>query len=299
MTSTVDGVAVVLCTRDRAALLPDALDAARRYLRPQDEMIVVDSASRDPNVRRIIEERGHTYVRCERPGLSRARNAGARASTRTVIACTDDDCSPDETWTEAIEKAFAADSRAGFVTGMIVPDRQRRLALSVMIVEDPLTFSLGDDINTMGSGANMSFRRTAFDAVGGFDESLGAGAKLLGAEDQDFLWRILRAGFTGRYEPSSRVVHRQWRTDSQSLRQHLSYGMGRGAFLSKAARIDRDQGRAMRRKDLWENGFRSGWHNLRTGYESGAASDVLRAIGILAGLTRARFVPIHDGHFRA
>jgi N-acetylglucosaminyl-diphospho-decaprenol L-rhamnosyltransferase len=52
------------------------------------------------------------------------------------------------------------------------------------------------------SGACMLVRRSAFEAVGGFDEGY-----FMYVEDVDLCWRLARAGWRIGYEPSGRVVH--------------------------------------------------------------------------------------------
>jgi len=299
MNATIPGVSIVICTRDRPALLESALDAIRSCLRPEDEAVVVDSASRDPAVRRIVEDAGIRYLRCARPGAARARNLGFAATTRPLIACTDDDCLPQPPWTEVIERAFALDPGAGFLTGRVVPDRQRRMTLSTITSEDPRRFSIDDDLDEMGSGANMAFRREAFESVKGFDEALGPGGRLGVAEDRDLFWRLLHAGWTGCYEPASVVTHKQWRNERTSIYRKYAYGRGRGAFVSKVRRLDPQRGRMMLREDLWDRGVRSAWRNLRTGYETGALGDLVRTAGIAIGAAQARLIRIDNGHFRS
>jgi GT2 family glycosyltransferase len=51
-------------------------------------------------------------------------------------------------------------------------------------------------------GAFLLLRRSAFDAVGGFDER-----QWMYAEDLDLGWRLRDAGWSTRYEPSARVRH--------------------------------------------------------------------------------------------
>ncbi len=51
-------------------------------------------------------------------------------------------------------------------------------------------------------GAFMLFRRSAFDAVGGFDER-----QWMYAEDIDIAWRLAEAGMRIAYEPAARVRH--------------------------------------------------------------------------------------------
>jgi N-acetylglucosaminyl-diphospho-decaprenol L-rhamnosyltransferase len=52
------------------------------------------------------------------------------------------------------------------------------------------------------SGSCVMFRRSAYEAVGGFDERY-----FMYAEDVDVCWRLGRAGWSVGYEPAARVVH--------------------------------------------------------------------------------------------
>jgi N-acetylglucosaminyl-diphospho-decaprenol L-rhamnosyltransferase len=52
------------------------------------------------------------------------------------------------------------------------------------------------------AGTCMMLRRSAFDAVGGFDERY-----FMYVEDVDLCWRLWRAGWRVAYEPAGRVVH--------------------------------------------------------------------------------------------
>jgi len=54
------------------------------------------------------------------------------------------------------------------------------------------------------SGACFLVRRTAFDAVGGFDE-----AYFMYLEDVDLCWRLSRAGWPAAYEPTAGIMHVQ------------------------------------------------------------------------------------------
>ena len=55
------------------------------------ELVVVDSASRGSAVREVASSAGAVVLRCEQPGLARARNAGVAGSTSPYIAFTEDD----------------------------------------------------------------------------------------------------------------------------------------------------------------------------------------------------------------
>ena len=60
-------------------------------------------------------------VRESVPGVSVARNTGARASSGEVLAFTDDDVIADRDWLRAIGSRFANHPDEGMVTGMILP----------------------------------------------------------------------------------------------------------------------------------------------------------------------------------
>jgi hypothetical protein len=74
-----------------------------------------------------------------------------------------------------------------------------------------LRFDLGDErrrLTTPPFGANMSFRRAAFDKYGLFRTDLGrTGAQLTGGEDTEFGRRLLRGGETLVYDPRVIIYH--------------------------------------------------------------------------------------------
>ena len=280
-------VAVIICTRDRPALLRGAIAAAQAVCRPGDELVVVDSASRDATgVALVVERAGVRLERCSDPGVSRARNAGAAATSAPVLAFTDDDCRPQPGWTAAIAAAFGR-REMGLVTGRVVPDRAGGKVLSVHLDECPRTLSAYDDPAQAGSGANMAVRRGAFDAVGGFDEEFGPGARFPAAEDHELFWRVLRAGFAGSYVPDAVVVHEQWRGAGAFLRANFRYGVGSGALAARVASVDRPRGRQLLRAGVVERGVGRALTHLRSGYELGAVAAALTGAGAASGALRA------------
>jgi glycosyltransferase involved in cell wall biosynthesis len=291
-------VAAVAITRDRPALLEGVLASFVSFLRPTDDAVVIDSASEDAaSIAAIARRAGVRLQRLERPGASRARNAGLAATTAPIIAYTDDDCLITEGWTAGIEAALA-DPALGFVTGQIEADRSTRLPLSLSTEDVPRRFAGAQDPVLCGSSANVAFRRDALASVGGFDEMLGPGAPLGVAEDMDLFWRLLRAGWAGAYDPTLVVTHRQWRSDQQALMQNYRYGLGAGAFVAKAIRLERKEGWRLFRARFWRDGLRHSFTQLRQGYEAGAAADALRGVGVAVGAIRASRVPLSDGRYR-
>ena len=330
-------VSVVIATRDRLPSLRAAMEAVRAALRPGDELVVVDSASADPGVGAAAAALGATVVRCDAPGTSRARNAGARAAAGDVVAFTDDDCVPSPDWVEALAAQFRRYPELGFLTGSVAPlveGRRRRLHLSVVSSADPVVYPPAPDVDgaVVGHGANMAWRRDALARIGGFDETLGPGAVLRAAEDQDAFWRARRAGVTGRYEPTVVVRHRQWRGLRGQMAAFHGYGVGAGAMWVKRWRaadsrtdtgrraggapatagrhpgarpagglrslLGSASGRRALRALLWDDGAGAVTRRLRDGYQLGALSEAVEMAGAITGVRRAWRRRIVDGHFQ-
>jgi GT2 family glycosyltransferase len=263
-------VAVVVATRDRADLLEGALSALLAVLRPQDELLVVDSASEGPETVELCAELKVRCLRVGEAGTSHARNAGLTATVAPLVAFTDDDCRPAEGWTAALAGAFA-DPRVGLVTGRVLPDQDVPAPVSLELSTEARAFSA-----PVGHGANCCFRREALLAVGGFDERLGPGTPGRAAEDVEAFRRVLAAGWQGWYEPSAVVVHLQWRSRGASVRRAYAYGVGQASSGGTF------------RTAVWRDALLPAARDVRSGYATGAASGLLRAAGAVRGLARRR-----------
>jgi GT2 family glycosyltransferase len=145
----------------------------------------------------------------------------------------------------------------------------------------------------------MAVRRDALQQVGGFDELLGAGAHFPGSEEGDLFDRLLAAGWRGRYEPTARGWHDQWRDRQRTiLRLDYGYGRGRGARLAKLVRTDRARARVVGREYVWEWGLVQVAKHARARDRFLSAVAVARLAGLLVGFVRAIGVPVRDGHYR-
>jgi glycosyltransferase involved in cell wall biosynthesis len=290
-------VSVVVCTRDRPRLLGDALAALQPAL-AYSEVVVVDSASRSDETARVATEAGFRVVRLTQPGLSRARNAGIAATAGEFVAFTDDDCLPGPTWVEQIATAFA-DPLTGVVMGRLVPEHEGGAVPADDPGDEPFTFRDGFDVDKLGAGANMAFRRRALLDVGGFDEMLGAGSALRSAEDHDAIWRILRGGWSGRYDPGAVVAHRDWRRRTDLIRMRYAYGLGAGALAAKVVKVDPGIGWPMLRHRIMRDGLATGASDVARRYKAAAIGDVLYTTGVLVGAARVWRRPVVAGLFRA
>jgi cellulose synthase/poly-beta-1,6-N-acetylglucosamine synthase-like glycosyltransferase len=283
-------------------MLRETLVSLVRHLRPCDEVIVVDSASRRGSVKQVVDRvtsKGGTLLRVVRqdaPGASRARNAGLAAARAPLVAFTDDDCLVGVGWTEHIERAFS-DPAVGFVTGRVVGDSDVQLPLSLMVDEELRHFQQPRDPAGYGMGNNVAFRRTALLEVGGYDEAMGPGTPIHAAEDQDLLWRVASAGWEGVYDPSAVVVHRQWRGRRGSLGQSFRYGIGAGAVAMKAIRLRSGDGRQILLARLWGDGVLRPLRDLRAGYEWGAVAGLVSLPGVAIGVLRGARLGLDGEHY--
>jgi glycosyltransferase involved in cell wall biosynthesis len=293
-------LAVVVCSRDRAEQLRACLPGL--LAQTADEVVVVDSASATTSTANVAAEFGVRCIRIDQPGLARARNAALRECSADIVAFTDDDCVPSADWAAAIRsritRALAGGESTGFVTGQVRASGTGQ-PVSVQLSEVPRTYRGDDDPSHIGHGANLTVTRECWQALGGFDELLGVGARLRSAEDTDFLWRALRADFVGHYEPEAVVTHEQWRARTTALRTSYGYGVGAGAVRTKIRRLaGRKAARRFSAGSLKATARQAGADG-RAGYQFGVAINVFRITGIMAGRSRAARLALDHGHLVA
>lgn len=291
---------MVVPTRDRPSELARCLAAVRASVRPTDEVVVVDSASTDAAaVAATAAEYDASVVRCERPGVGRARNAGWRAARHHVILFTDDDVVVSESWRDELAGAVCSHPEVGFVTGRLLPGPGQNASRDVAIKRDE-SVEVYDATSTgnLGHSANLGMRRDALAAVGGFDDEMGVGSRFRAAPETDLFDRCLIRGMGGRYEPAALAFHDHWRGPRRLLLLEARYGFGNGARISKLMRTDRARARIVRRDAILGWGIHEVLREARAGHGYPALGAVVRMIATVFGFARARFVPVADGHFR-
>ena len=249
------GVSVVLCTRDREELLRTALSSVIAALGPNDEVVVVDNAPKTDATKTVVDELADPrlrYVLEPRPGLSIARNTGARTARGAFIAFTDDDVVVDRDWIAGLTRGFTRAPKVGCVTGLVPSGELDTIAQHFFDRKvnwsgscAPKLYDLDQhrdpgvlypySAGLFGTGANFAVSRDAYVALQGFDEALGAGALTKGGEDLDWFVRTLNAGFALAYEPGAVVWHRHRRELAALSEQLYGYGTGLTAYLIKHA----------------------------------------------------------------
>jgi glycosyltransferase involved in cell wall biosynthesis len=181
---------MVICayTEQRWIDLCDAATWAHRQTLPPDQVVVVI----DHNAALLARARGafvdtEVVGNEERQGLAGARNAGITHALGDVIALLEDDARTQPDWLEGLVLPYADLGVCG--TGGVARPNWTTGLPSWFPVEFPWMvgcsfLGLPETVAPIRNpiGAEMSFSRSAFDEVGGFDTEVGRGASVpLGA----------------------------------------------------------------------------------------------------------------------
>jgi len=223
-------------------LLDSCLTSFLRLDPPARELIVVDQSDGDESGRVVerYQDRipGLRHLPTPSRGLSRARNEAIRVAGSEILAFTDDDCMVRSDWIGAVAAAFEEEPDLAVVTGGSLPEstggiEARRAAITTWHSEHRRHFRRPVDPAEVGGGFNLSMRRAWAEKVGLFDPDLGPGARFRGAEDTDFIHRILRAGGVIRYDPRVVVAHLPWRDGAVQSEVEVEYGHGIAVWALK------------------------------------------------------------------
>jgi O-antigen biosynthesis protein len=264
-------VTVAVCTRDRTPQLAECLAALCQLDYPALDLLVIDNAPRDTTTARLVRAR-YPQVRyvCEpRPGLNWARNRAIAEARGEIIAYTDDDVVVDRGWVRALAGVFAEEAEVMAVTGLVVPleletEAQRlferyggfgrgfeRQWYCVDGESGERAATRHGGAGKFGTGANMAYRRSLFERIGGFDPALDVGTVTNGGGDLEMFFRVLKEGYRLVYEPSAIVRHRHRRDRAQLRTQIINNGVGFYAYLVRSALAYRDERCALIRLGLW------------------------------------------------
>jgi GT2 family glycosyltransferase len=203
------------------------------------ELIIIDQGE-DDRTAGVIAERATPrleirHVRQERLGLSASRNAAFAQARSFVLAVTDDDCVPSESWVSAIHEAFLRHvPGSAAVTGPVLPleaEGDRVWPVSSRTSTSPAEFNALVAPWHVGTGANFALRRDWLHRVGPYDQRLGAGTPGRAGEDMDLIHRLLAEGGQIHYEPRAVVYHERRNADYRRS-SRSAYGHGIGAYAA-------------------------------------------------------------------
>ncbi len=206
---------------------------AARY--PNFEVVVINDGSTDKThslVSDFIQQheqssRNHIpikYLRLPNGGKAKAMNQGLNVASGEFVITIDADSVMDPMTIERMVKRFDNDKVAGVAGNVVIANRYKPIELMQQL-EYLVGFFFKRADSVMGSlfiigGAAAAYRKSALEAIGGFDESIIT-------EDIELSTRLLKHGFVTRYAHDA-VVYTEGPSDFASLcRQRLRWKHGR------------------------------------------------------------------------
>jgi GT2 family glycosyltransferase len=213
---------VVVCvyTEQRLWQIRAALDSIARQTMPPSQVIVVADHNQALCDRLAAEYPDLEVIPSKfEKGLSGARNTGIEHAAGDVVVFLDDDARAQAQWLETLLASYYDDESVLGVGGVVLADWSS--AGRPAWLPEEFFWVVGCSYRGQPEvkaevrnpiGANMSFRRSAFDQAGLFDSSVGrtfASSRPLGCEETEFSIRLRRLSPGGRiiYEPQAVVYH--------------------------------------------------------------------------------------------
>jgi len=251
--SSID-ISVIICTHNRAFLLPDVLNSLEKTEIPENieiELVIVDNACSD-NTFQTIEEYAKnskfkiTPLKEPKKGKTFALNTAIKIAQGDLLAFVDDDHIVSPGYFKAIHSSLEYYPDFNLFCGRIAPNWDGTEPAwvhddtSYPIRPFPIpNFNMGDRVLEVrldkgmfipGAG-NLVIKRSVFKNVGLFSEEFGPkGHNLQGGEDLEFIKRALKHGERLMYIPEILQYHH---VDKNKLT--LNYLIKKAYYRSMAA----------------------------------------------------------------
>lgn len=188
-------ISVIVCTYNRSESLRRTLVSLAQLQAPSDtpwELLVVDNNSTDETAE-VVETFSRSssfpvrYAFAGNKGLSHARNEGIRVARGDIIAFTDDDVTVDSRWLWELQRIFDQFGCMA-IGGKIIPVWTSPKP-SWLKLDGPyplrsgavVSFDRGQEpceLRDSPFGANMAFKRVAFEKHGSSEQILEVGVRL-------------------------------------------------------------------------------------------------------------------------
>jgi glycosyltransferase involved in cell wall biosynthesis len=278
MSAELPSLSVVMPVKNGEQTLAEALTAlADQHYAGWWELVVVSGGSTDRTVE-IAESftdqiPNLTILASDIPAIPAvAQNRGVQASTGKVIVFLDADDMVGTGYLESMGTALAVQPLVGAtmdITRLNPPsDVKRRRPLQTDLIESFCNY------RPAVIGSTMGVQRSAFDQVGGFDETLAT------QQDLDLSWRLYDAGYPPVPVPAA-VLHYRYRSKlAEIFRQHYKYGWGE-VQLYRKHRAGGMPGRTIRQ-------VFGGYYRLLTALPGLASKAGRQRVATIAGMLSGR-----------
>lgn len=217
-------VSVIIPVYNDAQFLDEAIASVFLQTDQSFEIVVVNDGSDDPHSLAILDAVDWprtTVLHQSNQGLAAARNAGIAASRGAFIVPLDVDDAIEPQFIEALRTALEENPSAAYATSWT------RLTGDVDAIWIPRRFNEYQILLSNSNVGCVLMRRSAFDAVGGYDESMRSGN-----EDWDLWVRMMAAGHSMIEVPEVLFRYRKHGV-TMSVRTEARYEEARAEMVQK------------------------------------------------------------------
>jgi hypothetical protein len=196
---TTPQVSLILVTHNSARLLPAFLSALATTRDVTYELIVIDNASSDGTAAALAHEPAvRLFANRENIGFGRACNQGAAVARGELLMFLNPDVLVNTDWLAILVRRMQQHPQAA----IIAPQTLQPAVVSVPAAANHALHSSPVRETAAVPGCAMMIRRTAWEALGGFDEQI-----FLYWEDTELCWRAWLAGWQVLEDLEASVLH--------------------------------------------------------------------------------------------
>jgi len=289
-------VSALVCTRNRSKVIPNVVRSLLDESDRNVELLIIDQSD-DAETERALEpwstDARLRYYRSKTRGKGAALNEGIQLARGEIVVCTDDDCEVPPGWVEQMARAVESQPSAAIVFCRVVAaphDQRTGYIPSYEFEGNRMLRSVLAGCRGLGLGAAMAIRRDFVLAAGGFDESLGPGARFRGGEDWDISLRALVMG-RAIYETSElSVLHDGFRTFAEGRTHARRDWIAIGALCAKPLRAGYIKAAIV---PAWYFASRAVWPPVADLLHLRKPSGLVRITAFVEGFAKALRVPVN------
>ena len=233
-------VSVIVPTHQRFAMFVKCIYSLAAQSFPKDEYEVIavhDGLEHDYNAGEIEHLKGlfgnFSFHAIPKGGASAARNHALSIAKGEIVLMTDDDCVASPEWIGAMVRFLHNHPEVVAVGGQVLAVTPKTFVETYISDKNLLRRPVRDvngSIVTLIT-ANVAYRRSVLDGVGGFSDVFTNNEIASGGEDLDLAFRAATTGPLAYCETA--IVYHHHRSSVRALaRQHFNYG--RGVFVACA-----------------------------------------------------------------
>ena len=227
-------ISLIIPTLNAGKYIEPLLKRIKEQTIPVDEIVIVDSSSDDDTVIKAQKFDDVKVISIERKDFNHGgtRDLAIQQTTGDIILCLTQDALPcDEYYVEHLIAPFAEDEKIAMASGRQVPREDanpiEKLTREFNYPEMSFVRSK-EDIPRLGiktffaSDCCSAYRRTAYEAIGGFDKHI------LINEDMKIAAQFIYAGYKIAYVGTAGV----WHSHDYSLKQQYTRNFDVSAFMT-------------------------------------------------------------------